>query len=191
MGHEKASRLVYVVGPSGAGKDSLLSWLVAHGHPALKLHRARRVITRPRVTGGEGHEVVDASTFDQCVRNDELAMHWAANGYQYGIRHSELAALASGDWVLVNGSRAYVPKALAQYPQMCVLVVLADGNLLQQRLQARAREPVQDIQSRLSRQAALPELPHHQRAVVHNNGTLAQAGQAALAALVAWAAAEA
>ena len=43
-------RLIGVVGPSGAGKDSVMEALVAR---RPDLHRVRRVITRPETAGGE------------------------------------------------------------------------------------------------------------------------------------------
>jgi len=180
--------LVYVVGPSGVGKDSLMNWLAQHGQGSMPLHRARRVITRPPAPDGEAHEAVALPVFERLVQSGELALHWAAHGCRYGIRHSELSGMARGEWVLVNGSRAYLPDALARFPQARVLMVQADDHLLQQRLQRRARDVPQDIQARLARQAPLPDLQPHQLAVVHNNGTLVQAGQQALAALAAWAA---
>ena len=53
-------RLFFVVGPSGAGKDTLLSGAIA-ADPAL--HWARRVITRPESAGGEPFEGVTEAEF--------------------------------------------------------------------------------------------------------------------------------
>jgi phosphonate metabolism protein PhnN/1,5-bisphosphokinase (PRPP-forming) len=122
---QSAGQLVYVVGPSGAGKDSILSWLEAHGAGALRMVRARRTITRPNVPGAEAHEAVTAEQFEQLVSSGVLAMHWVANGCSYGVRASELAALASGAVVCVNGSRAYLPQAQTLFPGMAVLAISA------------------------------------------------------------------
>ena len=73
---QSAGQLVYVVGPSGAGKDSILSWLEAHGAGALRMVRARRTITRPNVPGAEAHEAVTAeqvrAAFARTVRPDRM-----------------------------------------------------------------------------------------------------------------------
>jgi ribose 1,5-bisphosphokinase len=183
---QSAGQLVYVVGPSGAGKDSILSWLEAHGAGALRMVRARRTITRPNVPGAEAHEAVTAEQFEQLVSSGVLAMHWVANGCSYGVRASELAALASGAVVCVNGSRAYLPQAQNLFPGMAVLAISAPENVLRQRLLARGRETAAGVDARLARNASLPALQHPRLAVVCNNASLADAGQAALAALRAW-----
>ena len=50
--------LIYVVGPSGVGKDSLLAWLRSNLPDHLPAHWAQRTIDRPRVPQGEAHESV-------------------------------------------------------------------------------------------------------------------------------------
>lgn len=183
---QTTGQLVYVVGPSGAGKDSILSWLEAHGAGALRSVRARRTITRPNLPGAEAHEVVTAEQFEQLARSGVLAMHWVANGCRYGVRVSELAALASGAVVWVNGSRAYLPQAQALFPGMAVLAISAPEHVLRQRLLARGRETAAGVEARLARNASLPALQHPRLATVCNNASLDEAGQAALAALRAW-----
>jgi ABC-type phosphate/phosphonate transport system ATPase subunit len=55
--------LVAVVGPSGAGKDTLMeaARLRLEGRPGFRF--ARRVITRPADAGGEEHEALDRAAF--------------------------------------------------------------------------------------------------------------------------------
>ena len=66
-----AGRLFLVVGPSGAGKDTLLAGAVA-ADP--RLHWARRVITRPETAGGEPFEGVTEAVFDDVIKG-ALADH--------------------------------------------------------------------------------------------------------------------
>jgi ribose 1,5-bisphosphokinase len=147
-------RLVYVVGPSGAGKDSLLQWLVQHPPEHTWLHLARRTVTRQATAGLDGDEAVDAHGFAELLKTNAFAMHWSANGLQYGIREKEFAALATGGWVLVSGSRAHLSTALQQYPGLSAVHVHASTSVLRQRLRARQRESNPEVEARLRRALA-------------------------------------
>ena len=74
-------RLFVVVGPSGAGKDTLLAGAVA-AEP--RLHWARRVITRPSSAGGEPFEGVDETEFAARLGRGEFALHWQGRPYGGG-----------------------------------------------------------------------------------------------------------
>ena len=50
-----------------------------------------------------------------------FAMHWERSGVRYGIGMEINYWLAIGLRVVVEGSRAYLPQALAAYPEMTVL----------------------------------------------------------------------
>ena len=175
------TRLVYVMGPSGAGKDSVLGWLRAHLPADMPVHWARRTITRPASAGGEAHEATDAKGFEQLQSQGAFALAWQANGLHYGVRHSELAPLQQGHWVLVNGSRGHLPLALQSHPGLQVVHVTADPATLAQRLAQRQRETSEEIQQRVARASAFVVPPG--AIEILNNGTLAQAGQQLLLAL--------
>lgn len=166
-------RLVYVMGPSGAGKDSVLNGLRMSGSLLVPVYWARRTITRAAQADGEQNEAVDAATFAQLLDAEVFAMHWQANGLSYGVRHSELEPLALGHWVFVNGSRAYLPQLLQAWPQATVVHIGASPQVLAQRLVKRGRESNEAIHERLSRDIAL-NLPAHS-ICIDNNGQLADA----------------
>lgn len=151
-----AGRLVYVVGPSGAGKDSVLGALRASWPDWLAAHWARRTITRPEAAGGERHEAVDAAGFERLLTQGAFAQHWVANGLSYGVRQSELQPLACGLWVFVNGSRGYLPQLLRRWSSATVVHIGAAPEVLQQRLQARGRETAAAQAARLQRDPQLP-----------------------------------
>jgi ribose 1,5-bisphosphokinase len=153
-------RLIYVIGPSGAGKDSLLNSLRQDmaGMAAITatptpppLYFAKRTITRSHEQSNEDHEAVDTSNFESLVNCEAFAMHWFANGLQYGIRHQELAPMKEGTWVMVNGSRAYLEEAKQRVPGLTVLLITAPIEVLRARLLSRGRENEQAIEARLSR----------------------------------------
>ncbi|WP_234266569.1 phosphonate metabolism protein/1,5-bisphosphokinase (PRPP-forming) PhnN [Hydrogenophaga sp. NFH-34] len=169
-------RLVYVIGPSGAGKDSVLLGLRAAWDGMPPAHWARRTITRSAQAGGEAHEGVSESAFERLQRAQAFAMAWQANGLSYGVRRTELAPLSTGHGVFVNGSRAYLPTVLRHWPDASVVHITAPAAVLEQRLLGRRREDGAAIAQRLARDAAA-ELPPGAVQIV-NDGALASAVQA-------------
>ena len=171
-------RLIYVMGPSGAGKDSVLDWLRANLPPGMQVHWARRTITRPASAGGEAHEAIDVQGFEHLSHKGAFALAWQANGLHYGIRHTELARLQQGHWVMVNGSRGHLPQALQSHPGLQVVHITADPATLVQRLTQRQRETPEEIQQRVARASAFV-VPKGAIEIL-NNGSLAEAGSALL-----------
>lgn len=141
-------RLFFIVGPSGAGKDTLLAGAKA-ADPTL--HWARRVITRPESAGGEPFEGVTVAEFKSRLEGGAFALHWKAHSLCYGVPFEELAPLLRGGTVMVNGSRAALAVAQDAYPDLRVIRVSAPSATLADRLLARGRESRTDIEARLSR----------------------------------------
>lgn len=163
--------LIYLVGPSGSGKDSLIEaaepYLVRLG-----VRRARRVITRSAEAQGEQATGVSRETFDQYVRQGAFALHWQANGLAYGIPACIDTWLMQGHSVLVNGSRAHQPDALQRYPDMVTVQLQVSQDVLRRRLEARGRESGEEIEQRLARSAALEPLKAGAVHLLDNSGCL-------------------
>lgn len=174
-------RLIYVMGPSGAGKDSVLDWLRQQLPQGVPVHWARRSITRPACAGGEAHEPVDMAAFEALEAAGAFALAWRANGLCYGIRHSQLRSLQAGGWVLVNGSRGHYQNALARYPGATGLHITAPAQVLERRLLARGRESAEAVRARVAR--AMEYRPPAGVMEVCNDGSLEQAGSALLGQL--------
>jgi len=163
-------RLFAVVGPSGAGKDTLLAAACAV-HPDLVL--VRRVITRPADAGGEDFEGVSLAEFGRRDAAGDFALTWNAHGLRYGIPRAALAGLAQGRPVVFNGSRAALPQARTAFPALIVVLVTAPDAVLSARLAQRGREEPADILARLQRaRFALP--PGISARVVVNDATPAE-----------------
>lgn len=147
-----------IVGPSGAGKDTLIAGAVAL---EPRLHWARRVITRPSEPGGEPYESVTEAEFDRRLNLADFALHWRAHGLRYGVPRAELAVRASGRTVLFNGSRAALVAAQQAFPDLQVIVITAPPAVLAARLAGRGRESEAAIAARLARApyALPPGLP--------------------------------
>jgi phosphonate metabolism protein PhnN/1,5-bisphosphokinase (PRPP-forming) len=141
--------LFLIVGPSGAGKDTL----IAAARAALDARFAfpRRVITRPVDPDGEDHEATDAATFAVRERAGAFALSWRAHGLAYGIPASIVEQLAAGTHVVANVSRAVVAAARARFSRIHVVLVTAAPEVLRARLAARGREAGAAIDERLGR----------------------------------------
>jgi ribose 1,5-bisphosphokinase len=141
-----------IVGPSGAGKDTLIRG-VLNARPDL--HLVRRVITRPTEAGGEDFEGVTPEDFAHRQTRGDFALSWEAHGLSYGIPKGEVTG--PGD-VIFNGSRLALPEAARVFPGLHVILVTAPPAVLAARLAARGREAAEDIRTRLSRAAfEMPE----------------------------------
>lgn len=141
-----------VVGPSGAGKDTLIAGAMA-ARPDLRL--VRRVITRPAGAGGEDFEGVTEAEFARRRAAGEFALDWVAHGLRYGLPKAQLQGPGP---VIFNGSRVALPAALAAFPGLRVILVTAPDAVLAARLASRGRESEADVLRRLARAAfALPE----------------------------------
>jgi ribose 1,5-bisphosphokinase len=182
FGH--CGRLIYVVGPSGAGKDSLLDWVRAHLPASSAVRIARRTITRPATAGGEDHVAATDAQFDEALARGEFALHWRANGQRYGVGREIEQWLAAGHAVVVNGSREYLTVAKAKFPQLESVHIVASTETLQARIARRGRERPADMQGRLARNAGLSDSVRSAALVLSNDGPIELAG-ARLAEFVA------
>jgi ribose 1,5-bisphosphokinase len=172
-------RVYAVVGPSGAGKDTLIA---AARAARRDLHIVRRVITRPEEAGGEPFEGVTPAEFAGRAAAGALALTWQAHGLHYGIPATALDAVAEGRDVIFNGSRAMLAEAWEVFPNLTVILVTAPISVLAERLAQRGRETPSEIAARLTRQLyeVPPGIPVR---VVENAGPLDVAVAAFLAAL--------
>lgn len=141
-------KLILVVGPSGAGKDTVLTYARQHLSAQPVARFPRRVITRPHGPG-EDYESVSEAEF---LKRD-FALSWSAHGLRYGIPKSIEQDLAEGRVVIINVSRAVIADARKRYSAL-VFEITAPVDILAQRLAARGRETEADIKARLARAPA-------------------------------------
>ena len=99
-----AGKFFFVVGPSGAGKDSLLSGVQPLLPPGEFIF-ARRVITRQAVAHTEDHDSCSEADFLLREQKGDFLITWQAHGLMYGLPASLRDAIASGVHVIANGSR--------------------------------------------------------------------------------------
>lgn len=176
------TKLIYVMGPSGAGKDSLLGF--ARARLATQgVVFAHRYITRPD-GGGENHIALTEPEFEARSRQGLFALQWRSHALRYGIGVEIDQWLGLGCTVVVNGSRAYVSEALARYPQMTLVHVDAAHAVLAARLASRGRETAAQIAERLARQAPFEVPPGASLTRIDNSSRLEDAGAAFVEAVL-------
>jgi ribose 1,5-bisphosphokinase len=147
-------RLVLVVGPSGAGKDTLIAGarLACVGNDTVVF--PRRVVTRPS-SAAEDHDTVTADAFDRRVGAGAFALWWDAHGHRYGIPSSIHDDIRAGRSVVCNVSRSVTGQARQHYERVAVVLVTAPADVLAARLAARARASDGDVATRVARAAGL------------------------------------
>ncbi len=176
-------RLVLVVGPSGAGKDTLL----AEARRALAgrdgvLFPTRAITRAPDAT--EDCQALSEEAFASGCRTGAFALHWRAHGLGYGIPVAVDDAIRAGRTVVLNVSRTVIPQARARYAKARVVQVDADPTLRARRLAGRGRESEAVIAARLAREAALPATIEPD-IVIMNDRTAEEGGRRLVEAILA------
>ena len=171
--------MIPVVGPSGAGKDTLID---AARAARPDIYFPTRVITRPFDAGGEVFRGVDPSVFATMADSGHFAFHWQAHGLHYGIPAEIIRVLEAGRSVMFNGSRGIIDLARQRFEKVHVMVVTAPEDILAKRLAARNREQAGEIRKRLKRAAYSIPSGDDVR-IIQNDGPLEKSRSAFLAAL--------
>lgn len=164
---------VFVCGPSGSGKDSVIAAASQTLGDRSDIVFARRMVTRP-VQPGSDHDPVTAPVFAGLLQSGGLCWHWQAHGFSYGISSHYAEAVRAGCLVVVNGSRAHV-NSLPPSPGLRVVRISTDPERLAARLAHRGRDSDSAVAERLARNAAFSAMQAD--CVILNNEALASAGQ--------------
>jgi phosphonate metabolism protein PhnN/1,5-bisphosphokinase (PRPP-forming) len=148
--------LVLVVGPSGAGKDTLINAAKAALGDDPGFVFPRRVVTRQAVASLEDHDSVTPEQFALQERNGAYALSWEAHGLCYGLPISLVSDLAASRVVVMNGSRAMTGAAVDKFPGTRIMLIEATPEVRASRLAGRGRESATEIEARLRREVAAP-----------------------------------
>jgi len=173
--------VVLVVGPSGAGKDTLIANVRARFAEDDRVVFPMRVISRPP-HAAEAHVPTTAEAFARDAARDRYALSWSAHGLAYALPLEVDEHVRAGRVVVANVSRAAVPLARLRYARVEVVYIDAPLDIRLERLAARGRETSEEIESRLARSVASFD-PSSADAIVHNDGAI-DAAAAQLAAVV-------
>lgn len=168
---------IAVAGPSGSGKDSILSYAREHLGPLQgRVVFARRVITRPEKPDAEEHDSLSQAQFEKEKAAGHFAISWRANRLHYGLRSELDDEMRAGRVVVANVSRAAIPEIQKRYAQVFPVMVTAPRELLAERLSLRGRETKEEVGARLDR-GERGELSVPDALVIDNSGPLTVAGE--------------
>jgi ribose 1,5-bisphosphokinase len=146
-------RLVLVVGPSGAGKDTLITLARGLCRGKADIVFPRRIITRPS-SSAEDHDTVSEAEFERVVAANGFALWWRAHGLCYALSRSIDGDIRAGRTIVSNVSRTMIEQARNRYARVSAVLITAPAEVLAGRLAQRGREEIDAVAARLGRAAA-------------------------------------
>lgn len=142
-------RVILIVGPSGAGKDTLLRAARKRFSEISDLRFAKRYITRPPDVN-EDNYYVDKSGFELLEKGSFFVSTWRAHGNCYGIPRHELNP-GTQKTTVTSISRSAIADFYTSPLRPITVNITAQPDVLERRLAARGRESIEDIRARLKR----------------------------------------
>ena len=169
--------LIVVSGPSGVGKDAVLSRMKSQGRPYHFTVTSTTRVKRPNERDGVDYHFLQEQDFQQMLEGGEL-LEWAlVYGNYYGVPKLQVteALSRSSDVIIktdVQGAaniRKLVPEALF------IFIAPPDTQELQRRLNERMTESPETLRLRLkTAERELEEASKFDYVVVNHNGRLDQ-----------------
>jgi ribose 1,5-bisphosphokinase len=173
---------VAVVGPSGAGKDTIIDYARAALADQSGYHFVRRMVTRPSSVDAEDHDTLSEEQFLAAKRAGAFCHSWEAHGLHYGLPKSVDDEIERGAVAIANVSRGILPALRAAYAHFLVVHITASHEVLAKRLAARGRENADEIRRRLMRAAPNPCDPAD-AVIIDNSGAIGDCGDEFVAIL--------
>lgn len=173
-------RLVLVVGPSGAGKDTLIAQARCRC-PTGQVVFPQRIVTRPS-TAAEHHDSIEDDAFDEAAARGNFSIWWRAHGLKYGIPVSIESDIRAGRTVVCNVSRAVAGEVRNRFAQVLVVLITASPEVLAARLAQRGRTTDGGVSARMSRTVSAADF--RPDVVINNTGSVEEAGQGLLDAIL-------
>jgi ribose 1,5-bisphosphokinase len=158
MAVDRSNLLIFVVGTSGSGKDSVMRETVAYlstkGIPASTL---KRVITRP---SDKNEESTYITKEEFLKRKEEFALSWFIYDNWYGCPKDQIeAAMDQKHVLLINISRSILTKARMKFPSCRIVLITVPKDTAEIRIRKRGREDQTGLMKRLTRMKTKIEIP--------------------------------
>jgi ribose 1,5-bisphosphokinase len=146
----RPGRLILVVGPSGAGKDTLLNMARAVCAGDREIVFPTRIVTR-EASPSEDNRELDRESFLNALAQGDFAVHWEAHGNCYALPRGIDDEIRAGRTVVVNVSRTVVEAMRRTYADVLVVEITAPPEVLAERLAMRGRRSDGAVELRLRR----------------------------------------
>lgn len=167
-----SARLFFLVGPSGVGKDTILSHLKKNEYSDRQPVVAHRYITRPVREDDENHVELSSSDFYRRKESGLFLFDWESHGYQYAIGREVKKWRKAGLNVIMNGSRQYLQQARKTYPPLVPVWLTVSEDIMRKRLLQRGRENDEEIEIRIQRNRELSVLKPSDGVFINNDQTI-------------------
>ena len=189
LSNKKPGWFVAIVGPSGAGKDTIMNAV----HEVLKNNPeflfVRRIITRKaginsfndhdetsQNIGNEDNIGVSLEKFFELSQKASFSLQWFAHGIHYALPIGIVDEVHKGKIVIANVSRAKLGHAKELFGKVYVIEINAPIGILKERLLGRKREKITDIEERLKRANIPIQLPEGSKyCYIDNSGNVKSA----------------
>ena len=173
--------MMVVSGPSGVGKDAVLTRLRERQYPVHIVVTATTRAMRPTERDGADYIFLDEATFERKVADDGF-LEWAVvYGNRYGVPKDQVSdALASGKDVIIK-SDVQGAETMKRLNPEAVFVFVAPPSMeeLERRLRDRKSEATGDLERRLeTARQEMERLPMFDYVVVNENGAIDEAAEA-------------
>jgi guanylate kinase len=154
--------LVVLSGPSGTGKDAILSQMKESGYPARFITTVTTRPRRAREKDGLDYSFVSAERFQEMLESNQFLEHAQVYGNRYGVPKAPvMEALEGGQDVILKVDTQGAATIKKLVPQaVFIFVVPPSMEELTQRLRGRRTESDFDCDLRLKTAAAeMEQLP--------------------------------
>jgi ribose 1,5-bisphosphokinase len=169
----KSGLWIFVCGPSGAGKDSIIAFAKQELYLDQRFCFSSRYITR--VDKLEKDQVsISQEKFDEMYSAGNLVWAWQAHGYSYGISSTYRQKVNEGRIVVINGSRAHAALN-TPHPDIRVVQINALEEYLVSRLNERGRENSDAQSERIKRNSLYKNI--HFDIQIQNNESIESAAK--------------
>lgn len=173
--HTISPLLVVLSGPSGVGKDAVLSSMREKKAPYHFAVTATTRIKRPGEVDGQHYIFLTPERFDQMVEHGEF-LEWAqVYGNRYGLPRSQvLEAMERGqDTIVKTDVQGAATLKLIAPDAVFIFLTLPSLDALEPRLRQRKTEGDVDLELRLrTARAEMGQLPMFDYVVVNREGAL-------------------